>query len=274
MGKSLDEMLLLSEELKKEINELNWEEGDVRLAFFEYFYAAYYDFYLGHIELALGGETRKGNIKFDERIISLKDHVQRFVEATNNEYLKFGMKLTLNRGFLFSVWTSFELSVSFLFDAISTEIDREGLFKKMNMRLIKFIEKEEDESKRTSLIKDLKRVSFTPLIRKFNYIVSLNSESYTKKRDLEKDRELLDLANTLRNVLIHANGYYVGSEKSINFQSVRFKFIPNQFFIMEGELDQKEIVIRNLIFELRKIFTALIENTADLRLIDLPSEEL
>lgn len=271
---NLHRLLSNTETLKKEIKSSKWDENDVRLAFDELFYDSYYAFYLGHAQIFIGHQFRHGRIRVDSVLKPMKDHLDRLVEYSTNDYLAGGQMANMNREFLYSVWTGFELVVSVLFKELIGEEGNERIFTKMNDRLLKYLNKEEDEVKRETLINDLRKKTFIPLERKFNALMKIDEEGSSKRRDLDSDKKLLKLLNRLRNCMIHSNGLYLGSSDVIEMFGVKFIFNSGEILIMEGKVEDKASVVEKLLIELRAVFKSLEMNTTGKSFIPYPQDEL
>jgi hypothetical protein len=264
---NLDNLLEYTESIKQEIAEIKLRSDDVRHSFFDLFYTNIYDYYIGKVSYRLAEFIGKGDVKFTERVYPFNIHAQRLFEIQNLDLLSVGYQGNLNRNIIFGVWTSFELTISLLFEHLATENDLEIIIKQHNSKVIKAIVSLEEKEK--SIIMDnLKKSSFIPLVRKFNFLVKRNPNCYSG--DLKEDREFLNFAVKLRNCMIHANGIYHGNEYYYKFGEEEFRFIDKQMFMQRGS-NNKDVYL-DIAIRLKEIFKNLMNCVSEIDYLEYPDD--
>ncbi|MFK5981529.1 MAG: hypothetical protein QM499_01345 [Flavobacteriaceae bacterium] len=264
---TIDRLLEFTEEIKNEIAKLELHSDDVRHSFYGLFYTNIYDYYIGKVSYQFADFIKTGDVKFTEKVFPFNIHAQRLYEISKIDLLSNGYHGKLNRNIIFGVWTSFELSISLIFEHLATENDLEIIINKINSKVISSIESLEDDKK--YLIKEnLKKSSFIPLIRKFNYLVKRNSNSYGET--LKEDREFLNFANKLRNCMIHSNGVYHGKEYYYKFGEEEFNFIDKEMFLQRGT-NSRDVYLK-IGIKLKDIFSNLIKCLSDIDYIEYPDD--
>lgn len=228
---TLDSLLDFTESFKKEILQMELHSDDVRKSFYGLVYSGIYDYYIGRASYQLCEFIGTRNVKFDKEIYHFKEHAQRLYEIQHLEKLSDGYFGNLNRQITYTVWTSFETTISLIFDYLATEEDKIQIVQKMNVKIFKSIEPlPEDE--RSIITSTLIKTSFIPLLRKFNFIYKRSPELYAG--DIAYDREFLNFTNKIRNCLIHTNGVYFGKDYKYVFREAEFRFRNGEVFEQRG----------------------------------------
>lgn len=261
-----DDYLKQTELLKEKIRELHWHPDDVRHGFYGLLYSAQYDYYLGNVTMGLAEQIGKGKVFFKPEIFSMNEHIRRLEETSRLELLRHGFNSTQSRNLILSSWTSFETCVNLLFNFISTEEDRWSLVKQMNNKLTKAISHLESNFQAT-IMELLRKSTFIPLIRKYNFIVKRGNHEYPG--NLKSDREFLELLGTMRNCLVHSNGIYHGKPKEYSFMGTSFIFPDNEIFKMKGT---NEDIDWDLSVELMAVFERTAALTSQIAFVPYPSE--
>jgi hypothetical protein len=265
---NLDELLEVTENLKGEINELNWHEDDVRHSFYTLFYSSLYQYYLGKSVFHLTRLISAGRVYFHQNAFDYQPHAQRLYEIPGSAILSTGYHGNLSRQVVLGSWTTFELSISLMFDFIVDEKEFDSMILSMNSKFVKSIAILEEINK--ELIMQILRTSaFVPLFRKFNFIVKQNKEAYGG--DLAEDREFITFVNTLRNCLVHSNGYYHGKHYRFEIYETVFEFKNNEIFIETGENGN---VYLSIALRLKEIFTNLCLCISSIENIPYPEDEI
>jgi hypothetical protein len=264
---NLDKLLEYTEKIKEEIGELELHSDDVRHSFFGLYYSSIYDYYIGKASYRLAEFIGNGDVQFTEKVYPFKNHAQRLFEIQDLELLSRGYHGNLNRNIILGVWTSFELSISLLFEYLVTKDDLEIIIDKINSKLIKAIEHLEDKEK--SIVTDsLRKSAFIPLIRKFNFIVKRIPNCYSG--NLKEDREFLNFAVKLRNCMIHSNGVYHGKDYYYKFGEEEFKFTDKQMFHQKGP-NNREVYI-DIAIQIKTVFKNLMNCMNDIEYIEYPED--
>lgn len=265
---NLDDLLQTTNNLQAEINELNWNENDVRHSFYALFYSSVYQFYLGKSVFHLTYLISKQKVFFNEDVLYYEKHVKRLHEIPISPILARGYDGNLSRQIILGTWTTFELSVSLIFDYIVNEHEFNSLIKSMNAKLIKAMSSLEEENKEL-IMKILKKSSFVPLLRKFNFIVKQNKEAYGG--NLNSDREFIEFLNRLRNCMVHSNGYYTGDNFTYNVFETVFEFRHKEIYLETGN---NENVYFDISARIKEIFKNLSLCVSSIEFIPFPDDEL
>ncbi|MDO6739488.1 hypothetical protein [Wenyingzhuangia sp. 2_MG-2023] len=263
----LDQLLEYTEKLKVEIRELELHEDDVRHSFFGLYYSSIYDYYIGKASYQLAQFIGNGDVRFSEKIYPFRIHAERLFEIQELELLSRGYHGNLNRNIIFGVWTSFELSISLLFEHLVTENDLITIIDKINSKLIKAIEHLEDKEK-SIITNNIRKSAFIPLVRKFNFLVKRIPNSYTG--NLKEDREFLNFAVKLRNCMIHSNGIYHGKDYYYKFGEEKFKFINKEMFLQKGP-NSRDVYL-DISIRIKTIFRNLMNCMNDIDYIEYPDD--
>jgi hypothetical protein len=264
---NLDTLLEYTEKIKEEISELELHSDDVRHSFFGLYYSSIYDFYIGKTSYRLAEFIGKGDVKFTEQVYPFNIHAQRLFEIQDLELLSRGYHGNLNRNIILGVWTSFELSISLLFEHLVTKSDLELIIDKLNSKLIKAI-KNLDDKEKNIIIDSIRKSAFIPLMRKFNFLVKRNPNCYAG--NLKEDREFLNFAVKLRNCMIHSNGIYHGKDYYYKFDQEEFKFTNKQMFEQKGPNNRD--VYLDIAIHIKTIFKNLLNCVNDIEHIEYPDD--
>lgn len=264
---TLEQLLDYSDAIKVQIKKLNYHKNDVRHGFFGLYYSSIYDYYIGNVFFQLAKHIADGQIQFTEKIYSFRAHAQRLYEIQKHPILIQGYKGNLNRNILLNVWTSFETSVSLIFEKIILEDDIPKIILKLNEKIVKAIESVDAIDKKI-IIDTLVKTSFIPINRKFNYIIKYKKENYLGK--LEDERKFLDFVVKLRNCIIHSNGVYHGKDFYYKFDGEEFLFKDKEILIQRGP-DNSEVYLK-ISIRLKEIFENLIECVKDIKYIEYPDD--
>ncbi len=264
---NLENLLKYTEKLKQEISKLKLHSDDVRHSFYGLFYTNIYDYYIGKASYQVAEFIKSGDVKFTEKVFSFNIHARRLYEIPSIESLSVGYHGNLNRNITFGVWTSFELTISLIFEYLEKEKDLEIIIKKINSKVINAIRHLKEPEKKI-IIENLKKSSFIPLVRKFNFLIKRKPSCYLG--NLKDDREFLNFAGKLRNCMIHSNGVYHGKEYSYKFEEEEFKFIDKQIFLQRGP-NGRDIYIK-IAIKLKDIFSNLMNCLSDIDFIQYPDD--
>ena len=264
---TLDQLLDYTESIKKEIKEINLHEDDVRHSFFGLYYSGVYDYYIGKAFFQLAKYIGDGEIKFSEKIYPFNIHARRLYEIQDHEMLIQGYNGNLNRNLLFSVWTSFELTVSLIFEHIISDEEIIEIIFKLNHKIVKAI-KNIDEKDKKVITDILIKTSFIPINRKFNFIVSQNENNY--KGNLEEDRKFLDFVTKLRNCMIHSNGVYHGNEYYYKIDDEEFLFRDKEILLQKGP-NNSEVYLK-IAIKIKEIFKNIINCVEKIEHIQYPDD--
>jgi hypothetical protein len=263
---TLDDLLELTQNIKQEIASLSWHEDDVRHSFFGLYYSSISDYYIGKVSFQLAEYLGSGDVMFTSSVYSFNPHAKRLYEIQDHPLLRAGYHNDLNRYVVFGVWTSFEFSVSLIFDYLVTEHEYETIVKQLNAKLIKVISKLEERSK-TLVFEVLKKSSFVPLMRKFDFISKRLDGCYGESR--KDDRKFVEFVSKLRNCMIHSNGFYKGGEFTYNFAGTDFEFRNKEMFNQRGT---NQFVYFEIALKLKEIFVNITKCTKDIEFVEYPED--
>jgi hypothetical protein len=259
---TIEEIYNFTENIKLEINNSTWQKNDVRLNFYKLYYTTIYDFYIGNVYHQLAEYINEGKVFFSPEILHFENHLNLLREIPTNAILKNSFSGNLNRNVFIGTWSSFELSVSQIFENITTDSDLENIIKDMNKKLLNSIN-DNEENDSDLILELLKKSSFIPINRKFEFIVKKNKAKYTK--DLKNDYCFLELVTNLRNCLLHSNGLYHGRK------NLRFEFAATTFTFEKGKPFKQIGNNPNLYFDIankiKEVFTSISITTAEIEFI-------
>ena len=208
----------------------------------------------------------QGDVMFTEKIKDFYPHAQRLHEIPRSPILTRGYHGDLNRNIVLGTWTTFELSISLIFDFLVDDFEYDNIVKSINAKLVKAMSSLEENNK-AIIIEILRKSSFVPLIRKMNFIVKHNKEAYGG--NLTEDRNFVEFVNKLRNCMVHSNGYYYGQYYYYEFRETVFEFQNKQIFTDVGE---NRNVYLDISLRLKEIFTNLCNCVSDVEFIPYPDD--
>jgi len=263
---TLDELLQLTDDCKEEIAELPWHDDDVRHSFFGFYYSTIYDYYIGKSVFRLAQLIGEGNVLFKGEIYDFKAHAKRLYEIQDHPLLATGYHNDLNRNIALGTWTSFEHSISLIFEYLVTDFEYDAIIKTINAKLVKAISSLE-ESYIAAIFEILKKSSFVPLIRRFNFIIERNKNQYIG--DLRADREFIEFVSRLRNCMVHANGYYHGNYFRYEFNETVFEFKDKAIFSQTG---QNLNIYLEMCIKLKEIFKNMCACISEVENIPYPED--
>lgn len=262
----LDNLLEFTKINKKEIEKLNFDKQDVRHSFFSLFYSSINYYYIGNVSYRITEFIGEGDIKFSERVLPFKNHADRLYEIPKEQELSDNYYRNLNRNIIYSVWTSFELSVNIIYRNLVTEKDEKKAIENMLSKTFRTL-KNLNSDKKIAIYSEIKKLIFIPLLRKFNYLVNKKLGCYNG--NLRDDRKFLEFVNKLRNCLIHSNGFYHGNDFDYTFGIVTFKFKNNEQF---KEIRHYKDVYLDITIRLKNIFSNLLNCINDIEFIEYPDD--
>lgn len=264
---TLDKLLQITEDIKEEVDNLPWHEDDIRSSFFALLYSGLYDYYIGQVSYEISYQIGEGKVRFTQDIIDLKPHIGRLNEIAKLDILSYGFKASLNRSIIYSSWTSFEMSLTLIFNQIITEKNFEVLIKNINNKLLQKITNL-DNATSSEIFETLKKSSFIPPWRKFNEIIKLKPKYYNG--NVQDDIKFIDLITTTRNCMIHANGLHLSENKTFDFNGVQFVFEKGKIFKQIGNND---FVSFEMALELKRIFKSLCNCIKHIKKIKYPEDK-
>ncbi len=222
--KEVDKMLLWSEDLKKEIEGLPFHEDDIRNSFFGLLYDIGCNYYRGYMLFDLMNLISSGEISFSEATYGYKNHIDKGIEVANIQLIYQSYYNSLNRNFLVSTWSNFELCVTTLTEAIATEEEKLHLLEFQFSETIRNLKKSEIHPEDLINLKDtLKKDHLThvPIVRKTDLLFK-KANNYS--RNISEDKRFLIFLGKFRNT-IHTNFIYYGKDYEYTFNNkVLFKF--------------------------------------------------
>lgn len=264
---NLDQLLEVTNNCQAEVNQLTWTDEDVRHSFYALFYSSLYQYYLGKSVFHLTRLIDGGCVFFDQSVLDYEPHANRLREIPQSGILSTGYHGNLGRQIVLGTWTTFELSISLMFDYLIDDKNYNSLIESLNAKLIKAISKLE-ESNKELIMEILRTSSFVPLFRKFNFIVKQNPEAYGG--DLKEDREFIQFANTLRNCMVHSNGFYHGKYYKFEIYETVFEFKDKEIFIETGN---NRNVYLDIALRLKEVFTNACLCISNIEFIPYPDDQ-
>lgn len=263
---TLDDLLQITNNHQAEVKELTWHEDDVRHSFFGLYYSTLYDFYLGKSTYRLMQLIVQGDVMFTKNIIDYHPHAQRLHEIPRSAILSTGYHGDLSRNIILGTWTTFELSISLIFDFLVNDFEYDNIVKSINAKLVKAMSSLEENNKAV-IMEILRKSSFVPLFRKMNFIIKQNKESYGG--NLIEDREFVEFVNKLRNCMVHSNGYYHGPDYNYEFNETFFEFKNKKIF---SEIGENKNVYLDISLKLKEIFMNLCNCITNVDFIPYPDD--
>lgn len=255
----LDFILDWTEKLKISIEELPFGRDDIRIDFLGMLYDAAYNYYRGYIGYKMSGLIKNGDILFkEEKTAKLDRHIRRFLETSISPILSKSQCNYLNRHFLTDVWSTFELCVTILVEAL---IDKDDL-DKMLLHHYKDIRKcfknsVIDEVDMEALIASTKKSHLThvPVTRKTDFL--FRKSSYF--RNTIRDKEFLIFLGKWRNTM-HSNYIYFGKDYKYEFGNAVFLFKNGEMVKWIDPFEPSPKLYFHIMGNLRDIWVTLIKS--------------
>lgn len=213
--REVDKMLKWLDDLKIEVQNLPYDENDIRSTFFYLLFDIGYSYYKGYMLFDIMEFIGDGKVTFDESV-NFKPHIDRGLEIVYKQELYQSYYNSLNRNFLVSTWSAFELSVTTLCDRIATEEEKKEL---LNYQVNEIGKKLADEGGSINdfpeLIKSLSKGHLThvPIVRKTDFL--FKKVQNCSKEDKAKYKDTLAFFGKFRNT-IHTNFVYYGKDYKYN----------------------------------------------------------
>ena len=126
----VNKMYLWLEEFQEETDKLSFDKDDIRFNFYGFLYDTGNNYYHGYMMFDMMHLLKEKNLIFDKSLFAeYNKHLQKAVGIVKNDLLNQSYYNSLNRNFLFSTWSSFELCVTTLCETLSTPKEKKNLFR-------------------------------------------------------------------------------------------------------------------------------------------------
>jgi hypothetical protein len=273
----LDNLLEQIKGIEKYQQNLSFPENDVRRDFHGLILDIVQNYYWNNCAYEFYFQMGEKNIGFaaKEGVGSLTPHINRLADIpkkNQRSYLN-----NMYRSLILGTWTSFELAVSTIVDAIVSGQEKERL---QSRRADKIIDLFPDGNKPgDGVIKKIKKelkegyIHIIPMPDRINSILNMYPDKYTG--DINKDKEFINFYSKIRSSLIHNNGIYYGGDFSYDFYAYKFIFKKGEKFSYKRMEDHAEIdIYMTLAYELIKIFMRISDLTSDVQFIPYPDTNL
>ena len=264
-----DFILKWTEDLKNEVEALDFDVDDIRKEFFGLIYDYAYCYYRDFQSIIVSDFLNKGQIKFDIAVNDYKAHIGRIAVIAKSDLQKESHRNSLIRSLSVGAWSSFELCVTTFCEAICNSAELEKLLEYHYREVVKEIKKcklsnIEDEKLRKVTIKG--HLTHVPIIRKTDFLFK-KAKNY--QRDINKDKEFLLFFGKLRNTL-HTNFIYSGKDYEYKFGNAHFMFNDNKIVKWRDPFKPSPKLHFYLVQELKEIWNELIKSIEYTELIPYP----
>lgn len=271
---NLDFLLVWTENLKAEIQDLPYGVKDVRKDYFKTSYSNVYHYYIGYINLL------KSHLLSDERLAFLgnvepfTDHIERLREIATKHTLLQGYINTLNQRVFVMAWSLFELSISTFYEAVvdSKELNRQ--YREIHSEVSKNVVIKEGRELRLEKILVNESLHSIPILRKCNYLFKIANGKYSTR--IEDDKEFLYFFGKLRNTM-HSNFIYYGKDYEFRFGHAKFLFRNKKLVVWNDPFDTMPVpcvkLYVYLIGELNRITKELFNSIEFADIIEYPDPE-
>lgn len=270
--KNSDYIIKILTEFEKYNDSLSFPTNDIRRDFHGMVSNSIRSFYAGHIATELAQKISDGKVLFTEDLIRHRSHFDNLVKIYKNSTNSIN---SLNRHVVISCWTSFEVSLTTLGEALLPEREKEYLNLNDYTKACKLLEPEiKDETlEKLKTAFQKKHLTHVQVWRKFSSLVKhaeALGKTYSRKR--KDDIEFLSIYGDMRNCLMHSNGLYFGSNRLRKFNEYEIRFENGKQFGYRPEKEVPEFYI-DLIINLSSIYIALTDLYADTYFISYPDTE-
>lgn len=270
--KDADFILNWTEDLKAEIGTLAFKENDIRKDYFGLTYDVAYCYYRGFILLEFSDFINKGYIAFNKEIYDYKIHVDRVAETVKHPTLTASHFNSLNRSFLIDAWSTFELCVTTMTEAITSEDEKNKLLMHLYYDIkkkVKKIELSTDEELEIQKLTKKKHLTHVPITRKTDLLFK-KAKGYG--RNEQSDKEFLRFIGKFRNTL-HTNFIYYGKDYEYKFGNAHFVFKDGKIVKWADPFSPSPKLYFYLVGNLKEIWKELIKTIKHDELINYPDNE-
>lgn len=233
-----------------------YPEDDVRADFFGMLWDIFDNYYKGHLAVDFAGSFQNKKLKVEPEFG--KDnavHLANFIEIDSIAGFKTSFLSNLNRRFIIDTWSTFELSINLVAEAVLSADTIESLLNFETRDILEILKKEEIKEPKTmeKLKKRFDRDGLThvPINRKVHKILELIKDCY--KRNAGEDEKFLIFYGKFRNAM-HANFIYYGKDYNYEFKGNRFQFRNGKIILYENKFDQPTDLYIALFNEVKDIF--------------------
>lgn len=250
----VDDLRDLVNAVKDKIEATEFEENDVRKAYFENLYSVLNQFYIGKVFYELSKEIKEGNIIISPNISHLNNHILRIYEIADHPLLSQSHQFELNRKIFADTFTNFESTIDFCFSNLVKDDQLDLIVEDINIKVFKICTEGADQ--KAKLLEHFRKSTFIPLIRKFRFLSKYRAECYTDNHN--EDLSFIEFCVKLRNCVLHSSGYYKGKDFDYEFENITFIFKNEEFLEMQGVNDLVFVKINERLTKIiEKIFICL-----------------
>ncbi|MEI6487519.1 MAG: hypothetical protein WCP52_01080 [Bacteroidota bacterium] len=271
--KKSDSILKILTEVESLYKILTFPENDIRRDFHGMVLSALQSFYCGYIASELSQKIADGKVAFDDELIENKTHIDKLLKTYEKSD---GTIYSINRHLILTCWTSFEVSLTTLSEALLPDTEKESLSLNEYVTACKILKGEKIKDETLQKLKDTfskKHLTHIEVWRKFNALVK-NAEKAGKtySRVRQDDILFLQMYGTMRNSLMHSNGIYFGRYIKYLFNDYEIEFQNGKTF---GYKPAEELpkFYTDLMYHLSNIYLALTDLYYEIDFISYPDTE-
>ncbi|PBQ34688.1 hypothetical protein CNR22_23905 [Sphingobacteriaceae bacterium] len=271
-----DYILNWIEGLKKEAGVVKFTDGDIRKDFYNFLYDIGYCYYMGNLAFEISDMGRMGKVHFDHEMSNLEPHILKLYELTEKEALIKTYLNSLNRNLFIGAWSTFELCVTLLCDAVASPDEKEKLLSSSCKDIINKFKRSALNEIDLGAFKESSidiHLTHVPITRKTDLLFK-KAEKYPKDR-VKEDKEFLLFFGRFRNTM-HTNYIYFAKK---NTKSLTYSFyngtytFENQKIVGYNNLNvpASELFLSKLDL-LKEIWSFLISNIEHSNFIPYPDD--
>ncbi|TWJ03338.1 hypothetical protein JN11_00876 [Mucilaginibacter frigoritolerans] len=268
----VDTLLKWTDDLKKEISQLSFQENDIRRDFYGLLFDVTYNSYISFAGQKLFESIKDGDVILSDKLSISDKHVERLMEASIFPIRSRSQRNYLNRHLLIDAWSNFELCTTFFVEAICKDDELENLLGHHFRDIYKCISKSNlNENERENLLKLTRKTHLThvPITRKTDFLFKRAINYY---RDAQKDKEFLIFLGRFRNT-IHTNFIYYGKDFEYRFGHAHFKFENSKLVKWIDPFEPSPKLYFYLLGQLKDIWTVFVNAINHDSLIPYPDLE-
>lgn len=258
-------------EYEKEVENLPFEQNDLRKGYFEHIRTTLHLYYKDFCWMTLISHINSGNVQFDlETTQDFMPHLDFLSSTTRHEYSFYNSRNRANRSLLTESWSNFEFALTYIADKIFDDTTKEKLLSFDSAEVLRITSSYNISEGHILKINNLfkrKHLTHVPVTRKYNKLYSIYKENF--KGNLNADRAFLDFFGKYRNGL-HTNYIYHGNDFIYNHNGVEYRFFNGQSVTHNIQLDFRHHF--DLVIELKNVCLRLFNSIKTDIVLDAPLE--
>jgi hypothetical protein len=256
--------------LKKDINESNFKDDDIRKDFLGLLNDIAYCYYRPYLLIEISTLIHQKRINLDD--FKNNKHIDAVRALIKNKTSYKSHFNSLNRQLIVDSWSAFELSTTTFCEKICDENELNKLLNTNYNEILKVLKKtkiEESESKKLIEKYVVANLTHIPIVRKTDFLFN-KVKGYD--RYIEKDKKFLIFYGKLRNCM-HSNYIYYGKKFEYDFGNAKFIFENGELVKWYDPFNETPKLYFYLMGNLKDIWKSIINSIDYNQIIYYPNLE-